>query len=235
MIPWITAGSTFPAVETALSEPNGLLAAGDDLSAERLLDAYARGIFPWYSEGQPVLWWSPDPRMVLVVESFRLRRSLAKVVRNGGFEIRVDTAFGDVMRGCAQARRPGQSGTWITPAVIAAYSQLHDRGNAHSIEAWRAGQLVGGLYGVCIGRMFFGESMFALERDASKVALVHLVAMLRARGFPIIDCQQETAHLASFGARTISRRLFVERLAGLASANASSEPWAPLPADGVVA
>jgi leucyl/phenylalanyl-tRNA--protein transferase len=234
MIPWITAGSTFPAVESALAEPNGLLAAGDDLSAERLLDAYARGIFPWYSEGQPVLWWSPDPRMVLEVDAFRLRRSLAKVVRNGGYEIRVDTAFGEVMRGCMQVPRPGQSGTWITPAVIAAYSQLHNRGNAHSIEAWRAGRLVGGLYGVCIGRMFFGESMFALERDASKVALVHLVAILRARGFPMIDCQQETAHLASFGARPMRRLLFVERLRGLARASATHEPWALMHADRVM-
>jgi leucyl/phenylalanyl-tRNA--protein transferase len=234
MIPWITAGSTFPPVESALAEPNGLLAAGDDLSAERLLDAYARGIFPWYSEGQPVLWWSPDPRMVLEVDAFRLPRSLAKVVRNGGFEIRVDTAFGEVMKGCAKAPRPGQDGTWITPAAIAAYSGLHDRGNAHSIEAWRAGRLVGGLYGVSIGRMFFGESMFALERDASKVALVHLVAILRAKGFPIIDCQQETAHLASFGARPMHRLQFVERLRGLARASASREPWSLMPADRVI-
>ncbi|MBK9674702.1 MAG: leucyl/phenylalanyl-tRNA--protein transferase [Betaproteobacteria bacterium] len=199
MLPWITIGSSFPPVEQALVEPNGLLAAGDDLTPERLLDAYRHGIFPWYEAGQPVLWWSPDPRMVLPVEAFRLRRSLAKVVRNGGFEIRVDTAFAAVMQCCARVARPGQDGTWITPGIVAAYSGLHRRGHAHSIEAWREGRLVGGLYGVSIGRMFFGESMFALERDASKVALAHLVAMLRARGFPLIDCQQETEHLASVG------------------------------------
>lgn len=231
MIPWITVGSTFPPVESALAEPNGLLAAGDDLSADRLLDAYSRGIFPWYAEGQPVLWWSPDPRMVLEIAAFRLHRSLAKVVRNGGFEIRVDTAFGQVMRCCAKVPRRGQDGTWITPAVVEAYGELHARGNAHSVEAWRSDRLVGGLYGVCIGRMFFGESMFALERDASKVALAHLVAMLRAKGFPLIDCQQETVHLASLGGKPVSRRQFIERVAQAVSASVPSEPWTLVSAD----
>ena len=179
-----------------------------------------------------MLWWSPDPRMVLMLDAFRLRRSLAKVVRNGGFEVRVDTAFPEVMRCCAEVRRPGQDGTWITADVIAAYCGLHARGNAHSVEAWRDGRLVGGLYGVSIGRMFFGESMFALERDASKVALAHLVAMLRARGFPMIDCQQETSHLASFGARPIPRREFAERIAGLVDSPAPQRSWEPLPAGG---
>ena len=235
MLPWITIGSSFPPVEQALVEPNGLLAAGDDLTPERLLDAYRHGIFPWYEAGQPVLWWSPDPRMVLPVEAFRLRRSLAKVVRNGGFEIRVDTAFAAVMQCCARVARPGQDGTWITPGIVAAYSGLHRRGHAHSIEAWREGRLVGGLYGVSIGRMFFGESMFALERDASKVALAHLVAMLRARGFPLIDCQQETEHLASVGARPIPRAVFAERVAHLVDSGAPRDPWEPPAVEDVLA
>lgn len=235
MLPWITIGSSFPPVEQALVEPNGLLAAGDDLTPERLLDAYRHGIFPWYEAGQPVLWWSPDPRMVLPVEAFRLRRSLAKVVRNGGFEIRVDTAFAAVMQCCARVARPGQDGTWITPGIVAAYSGLHRRGHAHSIEAWREGRLVGGLYGVSIGRMFFGESMFALERDASKVALAHLVAMLRGRGFPLIDCQQETEHLASVGARPIPRAVFAERVARLVDSGAPRDPWEPPAVEDVLA
>ena len=235
MLPWITIGSSFPPVEQALVEPNGLLAAGDDLTPERLLDAYRHGIFPWYEAGQPVLWWSPDPRMVLPVEAYRLRRSLAKVVRNGGFEIRVDTAFAAVMQCCARVARPGQDGTWITPGIVAAYSGLHRRGHAHSIEAWREGRLVGGLYGVSIGRMFFGESMFALERDASKVALAHLVAMLRARGFPLIDCQQETEHLASVGARPIPRAVFAERVARLVDSGAPRDPWEPPAVEDVLA
>jgi leucyl/phenylalanyl-tRNA--protein transferase len=167
--------------------------------------------------------------MVLPVEAFRLRRSLAKVVRNGGFEIRVDTAFAAVMQCCARVARPGQDGTWITPGIVAAYSGLHRRGHAHSIEAWREGRLVGGLYGVSIGRMFFGESMFALERDASKVALAHLVAMLRARGFPLIDCQQETEHLASVGARHSPRGVCRARRSDLGAPlmAAVEECWRP--------
>ncbi len=235
MLPWISAGTQFPPVERALAEPNGLLAAGDRLSPDLLVAAYRRGIFPWYSQGQPVLWWSPDPRMVLMVDAFRLRRSLAKVVRNGGFEIRVDTAFANVMRGCAATPRPGQDGTWITPAVIRAYSGLHARGHAHCVEAWRDGVLVGGLYGVALGRMFFGESMFATARDASKVALAHLVAILRARGCPMVDCQQETAHLATFGARPIPRREFAERVAALVDSTPAEGPWIPLPVEAVLA
>lgn len=235
MVPWISTGSRFPSVASALAHPNGLLAAGDDLSPGRLLDAYRRGIFPWFEEGQPVLWWSPDPRMVLMVDSFRLRRSLAKVIRNGGLETRVDTAFASVMRHCALAPRPGQDGTWINSAMIAAYSELHTRGQAHSVESWRNGRLVGGLYGVCIGRMFFGESMFALERDASKVALAHLVAMLRLIDVPMIDCQQETAHLASFGARPIPRQVFVESVAVLVDSPSLAGAWEPPALEDVLA
>jgi leucyl/phenylalanyl-tRNA---protein transferase len=235
MIPWLRLHTPFPPVDTALAEPNGLLAAGGDLSPDRLVEAYRHGIFPWYAQGDPVLWWSPDPRMVLFVDEFRLRRSLARVVRSRRFEIRMDTAFDDVMEACASVPRAGQFGTWITPAVIAAYGALHRRGFAHSVEAWRSGELVGGLYGVVLGRMFFGESMFARESDASKVALAHLVALLRARDMPMIDCQQETAHLASLGARPIRRRVFAERLAALLHSDEPVRPWAPLPVAEVLA
>ncbi len=235
VIPWLRRNTPFPPLETALVEPNGLLAASPDLSPTRLLAAYRHGIFPWYSEDQPVLWWSPDPRMVLFVDEFRMSRSLRKVVKQERFEIRVDSAFGDVIEACASVPRRGQLGTWITPQIVDAYAELHAHGHAHSVESWRAGQLVGGLYGVAIGRMFFGESMFAHEADASKVALAHLVAMLRRNGFPMIDCQQETAHLASFGARPIPRRAFAERLAALVHSPAPEGTWKPLPAKDVLA
>ena len=230
MIPWLVPNAPFPPIETALEEPDGLLAASRDLTPERLLDAYARGIFPWYAPDQPVLWWSPDPRTVLFVDEFHVTRSLRKRVNQQRFEIRVDSAFRAVMEACARVPRPGQAGTWITPAVVAAYGALHERGNAHSVEAWREGRLVGGLYGVAIGRMFFGESMFALEPDASKVALVHLIAMLRARGVPLVDCQMETAHLASFGARPIARRRFAELVAQLVHSASPEAPWGMPPA-----
>lgn len=214
MIPWLQSDDPFPPLEAALEEPNGLLAASENLSWQRLLGAYTRGIFPWYSAGQPVLWWSPDPRMVLHTGEFKLSRSLRKAVHCGKFELRIDTAFDDVMQGCA-APRPGQDGTWITSAVRAGYGEMFRRGYAHSVESWREGTLVGGLYGVAIGRMFFGESMFALEPDASKVALAHLVRQLRTWDFPMIDCQQETAHLASLGARPIRRAEFAAALSRL--------------------
>ena len=226
VIPWLRPDTPFPPLEAALSEPNGLLAASADLTPRRLLDAYERGIFPWYSGDQPVLWWSPDPRMVLFVDDFRIARSLRKRLKQRRLEIRVDTAFRSVIEACANARRRGQNGTWITPAVIDAYVALHEQGNAHSVEAWREDRLVGGLYGVAIGRMFFGESMFADEPDASKIALVHLAGMLRERGYPLIDCQQETAHLASFGARLISRLEFAHRVATLVHSNQPDSPWA---------
>ena len=229
MILWLRSGTSFPPIHSALTVPNGLLAAGGELSADRLLEAYRKGIFPWYAQGQPVLWWSPDPRMVLFVDEFRIARSLRKVVRQQKFDIRVDHAFRDVVEACAATPRRGQGGTWITPAVVDAYCALHLRGHAHSVEAWRDGRLAGGLYGVSIGRMFFGESMFALETDASKVALVQLVAMLSRAGLPVIDCQQETTHLSSFGARPISRREFAERLAALVHSSAPADAWTRVP------
>jgi leucyl/phenylalanyl-tRNA--protein transferase len=229
VIPWLGPDTPFPPLDSALAMPNGLLAAGGELSAARLLDAYRRGIFPWYSEDQPVLWWSPDPRMVLFVDEFRIARSLRKRMKQNPPDIRVDTAFHAVIEACAEVRRPRQSGTWITPAIIEAYSELHRAGNAHSVEAWRDGRLVGGLYGVAIGRMFFGESMFTLEPDASKIALVHLVKVLRSLGFPLIDCQQETEHLASFGGRPIPRNQFADRIAPLVNSIAPAGHWTIAP------
>ena len=214
MIPWLHPGEPFPPLEAALEDPNGLLAASEDLTPARLLAAYTRGIFPWYSAGQPVLWWSPDPRMVLHTAEFKMSRSLRRVVQAARFEIRVDTAFDDVMRACA-APRDEFGGTWITDAIRAGYGALHRQGYAHSVESWREGELVGGLYGVAIGRMFFGESMFARQTDASKVALAHLVRQLRAWEFPLIDCQQQTAHLGSLGARPIPRAEFAKAIARL--------------------
>ena len=195
-------------MEQALRDPNGLLAAGDDLSTERLLQAYERGIFPWFGEGDPVLWWSPDPRMVLDTGGMRVSRSLRKTLRAGRFRVSADTAFPLVMAACAEPR-PDQDGTWITPDVFEAYCALATLGIAHSIETWEGDALVGGLYGVAIGRMFFGESMFARRSDASKVALVHAVRQLRRWGFPLIDCQMTTSHLASLGAREVSRADFL--------------------------
>ena len=235
MIPWLRGKAPFPPLASALVEPNGLLAASEDLTPDRLLEAYRHGIFPWYSGDQPVLWWSPDPRMVLFVDEFRIARSLRKRIKQDRWEIRADSDFAAVIHGCAATRRPGQTGTWITPEIIDAYSALHARGYAHSVEAWRDGELAGGLYGVAIGRMFFGESMFAREPDASKVALAHLVAILRAREFPLIDCQQETEHLASFGARPISRRAFAELVARLVHSIAPDGPWTPESSSGVLA
>ena len=214
----------FPPVETALAEPNGLLAMGGDLSVERLLDAYRHGIFPWFNPGEPILWWSPDPRMVLVPEEIRVTRSLAKRMRNAGFEVRLDTAFVEVMRACA-APREGAGGTWISPAMVAAYTRLFDAGYAHSVETWHAGRLVGGLYGVAIGRMFYGESMFSREPDASKVALVRLARQLQHWNFGLIDCQMETPHLASLGAHTMPRAEFTARLAELVNLPHHPGPW----------
>jgi leucyl/phenylalanyl-tRNA--protein transferase len=235
VIPWLRSKTPFPPIEQALIDPNGLLAASDDVTPARLLDAYRRGIFPWYSGDQPVLWWSPDPRMVLFVDEFRIARSLRKRIKQEPWEMRADCAFRSVISACASVRRPGQTGTWITPAIIDAYTALHAGGYAHSVEAWREGKLVGGLYGVAIGRMFFGESMFAREADASKVALAHLVAMLRARSVPLIDCQQATAHLTSFGARSIPRSAFADLVAGLVHSAAPGDPWTPVSTSDVLA
>jgi len=214
MLAWLERDDPFPPVDTALRDPNGLLCAGADLSVERLLAAYRGGIFPWYSGREPILWWSPDPRMVLFCDELKVSRSLSKSVRNKGFEVRTDSAFARVIRACA-APRKGESGTWLGKAMQAAYVSLHRAGYAHSFETWRDGKLVGGLYGVAVGRMFFGESMFSAETDASKVALVGLVEEMRRRGMPLIDCQQRTPLLASLGAREIPRREFLRRISAL--------------------
>ncbi len=211
MIPWLRGNAPFPPVEKALKSPNGLLCAGGDLSPQRLVDAYSRGIFPWFSEGDPILWWSPDPRMVLFPGELKVSRSLRRTVERGAFETRVDTAFAEVIARCA-APRPNQSGTWIVPEMVRAYTALHELGFAHCVESWRDGELAGGLYGVSLGRVFFGESMFSREPDASKVALVRLVERLRVEGCDLIDCQQATAHLASLGAREIRRKEFAIRV-----------------------
>jgi leucyl/phenylalanyl-tRNA--protein transferase len=224
MIPWLDAGDPFPPVEQALEEPSGLLCAGGDLSLERLLDAYRRGIFPWYSGDQPILWWSPDPRMVLFTEEFKVSRSLAKSRRNRGYEMRVDSDFSAVLDACA-APRAASPGTWLVDDMRAAYLRLHTAGYAHSFETWRDGELVGGLYGVAIGRMFYGESMFSRATDASKVALAALVDALRARGCPLVDCQVHTELLESLGAREIPRREFLRSLSSLVHYPATLEAW----------
>lgn len=201
----------FPDVTQALREPNGLLAVGGRLSPHCLLRAYRRGIFPWYSEEQPILWWSPDPRMVLFPDELRISRSLRKILRRGIYRVSVDRAFPEVIAACAAPRRD-EPGTWITAEMEAAYCRLHRQGWAHSVEVWAGDELVGGLYGVAIGRIFFGESMFHRRSDASKVALVTLVERLRQWGYGLIDCQVATAHLASLGAREIPRARFVSLL-----------------------
>ncbi len=211
MIPRLDGKAPFPPVESALRRPNGLLCAGGDLSPERLLDAYRQGIFPWYSEGEPILWWSPDPRMVLFPAELKISHSLAKTLRRGGYEVRLDTAFPSVVRECGQPR-PGQDGTWITAEMQQAYVRLHELGHAHSVETWIDGRLVGGLYGMALGHAFYGESMFSRVSDASKIALAHLARYLERRGFAVIDCQMRTAHLASLGAREIRRHELVRGL-----------------------
>lgn len=241
MIPWLEAEDPFPDVSTALTETDGaagLLAAGADLSPRRLLMAYRAGIFPWFSDGQPILWWSTDPRMVLFVNEFRISDSLRKTLRKveqsmanaGPWQVRFDHAFEDVMRNCAEPRR-GEAGTWISDDIIAGYGALHRSGHAHSAEVWLDGKLVGGAYGVSIGRMFYGESMFARVSDASKIALAYLVRFLQSRGVSMIDCQQQTAHLASLGARPIPRAEFVSLLRHLVDAPQIDDwkPIAPLP------
>ncbi|MFC0253220.1 leucyl/phenylalanyl-tRNA--protein transferase [Massilia consociata] len=220
MIPWLEPTSPFPDVSEALTaDAPGLLAAGADLSPQRLLLAYQNGIFPWFSEGQPILWWSTDPRMVLPTSRFKVSDSLKKTLRRversrtggGPWDVRFDSAFESVMRACAAPRKDGP-GTWISEDIIAGYTGLHAMGYAHSSEVWFEGELVGGAYGVCIGRMFYGESMFARVPDASKVALAYLVAFLRSHGVRMIDCQQETGHLASLGAAPIPRSAFLSHL-----------------------
>jgi leucyl/phenylalanyl-tRNA---protein transferase len=211
VIPWLASGDPFPPISCALDEPNGLLAAGADLSIARLLAAYRSGIFPWFSEHQPILWWSPDPRMVLYPPELKVSRSLAMLLKRGGYRVCADRAFRQVMMGCAQPRGDG-CGTWISEEMITAYAELHEAGYAHSVETWIGGQLAGGLYGVALGGVFFGESMFYRVPSASKIAFVHLVRQLLAWDFGLIDCQMKTAHLATFGAREIPRLEFTQRL-----------------------
>ena len=225
MIPWLEHGTPFPPIQSALKDPNGLLAAGGDLSSERLLDAYRHGIFPWFSEGDPILWWSPDPRMILFPAELKISRSLGKSLRNRSYEARFDSAFDEVMAGCA-APRKGEPGTWISGAMIEAYRGLYRLGYAHSVETWIDGELAGGLYGVAIGRAFFGESMFSHARDASKIALAALVAHLESAGFGLIDCQMRTRHLESLGAREIPRRRFSGLLEELIHYPHSPGSWA---------
>ena len=201
----------FPPVEQALLDPDGLLAVGGDLSPQRLLNAYQHGIFPWYTEGEPILWWSPDPRCVLFPEKLKISRSLRKTLRKKLFEVRMDTAFEAVMRACAE-NRPNQKGTWITEDILQAYVNMHQLGFAHSVECWQDGQLAGGLYGMAIGKVFFGESMFSRKTDASKVAMVYLCEYLKQHGFRLIDSQVYTQHLESLGAELIPRTRFVELL-----------------------
>jgi leucyl/phenylalanyl-tRNA--protein transferase len=223
MIPLLGPIDPFPHVDDALDEPNGLLAAGGGLSVARLVDAYSRGIFPWFNEGDPVLWWCPDPRMVLPTDGIRISRSLGRRLARRDYEVTIDKAFADVLRQCAAPRRT-ESGTWLVPVMMRAYQRLHAAGLAHSVEIWMDGALAGGLYGVSMGRMFFGESMFARRTDASKMALAWLAAQLSRWHFPMIDCQMRTDHLASLGAIELPRGDFVSRVAALTQ-EPPPAPW----------
>ncbi len=256
-LPWLEPGDDFPRAALAWGQADpapGLLAAGGDLQVATLQRAYSQGVFPWFSEGQPILWWNPNPRMVLPLADFKLHRSLRKRLQRflatPGCQVRIDHDFAAVMAACANAPRIGQSGTWIVPQMQQAYLALHEAGLAHSVETWVGGKLVGGLYCTAVGAAVFGESMFALQTDASKIALAALVALCRAQGVVWIDCQQDTAHLASLGARTITREVFCEHVAQAAlkkplhwamesvywqhlggSLGASASPEPALPAD----
>ncbi|MBS0292129.1 MAG: leucyl/phenylalanyl-tRNA--protein transferase [Proteobacteria bacterium] len=234
-LPWIQSPDAFPHPDHgwgANSPAPGLLAAGGELNVPYLLSAYRQGIFPWFSAGQPILWWSPDPRMVLHVNEFRLHRSLRRVLQRfratPGCEVRVDSAFGAVIRACSQTPRAGQSGTWIVPPMVAAYEALHAAGHAHSVETWIDGRLVGGLYCVALGRAVFGESMFAHATDASKIALAALVCLCRREGVELIDCQQNTGHLATLGAREIGRGQFLRHVASAWTQPACSWRFEPV-------
>lgn len=218
--------------DPALAEPDGLLAVGGDLSPERLLAAYAEGIFPWFDERSPILWWSPDPRLVLEPERLHVSRSLRRTIRRGVYRVTADGAFDEVIRRCAGSPRPGQRGTWITREMVSAYVRLHRLGFAHSFEAWEGEELAGGLYGVSLGGAFFGESMFADRTDASKVAFVRAVEWLAARGIRLVDCQVRTEHLVSLGAREIRRSEFLVRLAAALDAPTALGRWELEPAEG---
>ena len=215
---------SFPSVCRALTEPNGLLAAGGDLSAQRLLSAYRNGIFPWYEEGQPILWWSPDPRCIFLAGDFHVARRFRRDLRRSGAEIRINTAFGDVIRECAGPRRSEQ-GTWITPAMMTSYEDLHQNNWAHSIEVWQSGELVGGLYGLAIGKAFFGESMFSLIPGASKMALMYVANQLRHGEIELLDCQVESPHLTGLGARVMSRSDFTDRLSSACGTGQFHKNW----------
>jgi leucyl/phenylalanyl-tRNA--protein transferase len=218
----------FPPVEEALREPDGLLAAGGDLGSDRLLYAYRRGIFPWYDDGQPLLWWSPDPRCVLEQGHFHLSRRLRRYLRQSTAEVRFNTSFGDVIHACAGPRRSEQA-TWITPDMIGAYKQLHNEGWAHSVEIWQDGLLVGGLYGLAIGRAFFGESMFSAEANASKIALLTLSRLMDSGQFGIVDCQVLSSHLLSLGATLVPRKEFIGTLELLCDPAIRFENWPTAP------
>ena len=211
MIPFLGPSDPFPPVDQALDEPDGLLAAGGSLAVKRLVDAYSLGIFPWFNDGDPVLWWSPDPRTVLHPSRLHVSHSLRKRLKREAFWVTIDRAFPRVLEGCA-APRVQEAGTWLSPAMRRAYTSLHASGLAHSIEVWMDGELAGGIYGVAIGRMFFGESMFTLRVDASKIAMARLCAQLERWGYPLIDCQLETEHLMSLGAEPMPRRRFVREV-----------------------
>jgi len=211
--------------DPSLAEDDGLLAVGGDLSPGRILRAYAEGIFPWFNEGSPILWWSPDPRLVLLPEELHVSASLARTMRRGTYRVTADVAFGQVMRGCAHSARSGQSGTWITDPMIEAYEELHRLGYAHSFEAWTGDSLAGGLYGVSLGGAFFGESMFSERPDASKVAFARSVDYLRRIGVELIDCQVRTEHLVRLGAREIPRLQFLERLDDLLGSPSVRGKW----------
>ena len=234
-LPWLEPGEPFPDVAQAwgaAAPAPGLLAAGGALDVPTLQQAYTHGIFPWFSAGQPILWWSPDPRMVLQTAQFRLHRSLRKTLQGlllqGRLEVRMDTAFTSVIGACAQAPRRGQDGTWILPEMVAAYTALHQAGFAHSVETWIDGELVGGLYCVAVGRAVFGESMFARRTDASKIALAALVAFCRQHGIPQVDCQQNTGHLATLGAAEMPRQAFLEVVQAQQTAPAPCWTFEPL-------
>ncbi|MFI8749293.1 leucyl/phenylalanyl-tRNA--protein transferase [Vreelandella lionensis] len=212
MLPWLSSPHpSFPSTEQALESPNGLLAAGGELTPAWLVDAYRKGIFPWYSDEDPILWWSPDPRMILLPAQFKRRRSLAKRLRHGGFSVTLDQQFTQVVEACA-APRKNEPGTWINPDMRRAYQRLHELGIAHSIEVHRDGELVGGLYGLAMGPVFFGESMFSRQPDASKIALAYLAGAMQRHGGELIDCQMHTPHLASLGATTVARSTFINYL-----------------------
>ncbi|MBQ0725443.1 MAG: leucyl/phenylalanyl-tRNA--protein transferase [Gammaproteobacteria bacterium] len=227
MVPWLDPNNDlepFPSPETSLDEPNGLLAAGGSLNPERLLSAYRQGIFPWFEDDQPILWWSPNPRMVIKPSDTHVSRSLRKIINQGAFDCTFDTAFNDVIHACSSSREL-QAGTWITPSMVQAYQTLFELGSGHSVEVWLEGELVGGLYGVSIGRVFFGESMFSLCSNASKIGFVFLSEQLNDWGYQLIDCQVQSQHLKSLGASTISRRDFSMMLGQLCPQSVNEQAW----------